>query len=117
VWTYNWRAVAFFSLSLAITPGCDAAAAGACVRFSDCVSGLTCADGLCVVPPSSSTGDATAPAATSTGTGTGTSTDTSTGTGTMPMSGDESTPAPSGDTGAAAETGHPTNDASVSPAE
>jgi hypothetical protein len=30
---------------------CDASSDGACLRFSDCASGLTCANGECVTPP------------------------------------------------------------------
>jgi hypothetical protein len=60
--------------------GCDAASAGACVRFSDCASGLTCAAGECVVPPSPT--DATAASA-----------DATSAT-TTPTPGDESTPGP-----------------------
>jgi hypothetical protein len=74
---------------------CDASSAGACLRFSDCASGLTCANGECVTPPSGDSDAATS----------GSSSGSTTGT-----SGDQST---SGDTsGAATGTGDDETDES-----
>lgn len=52
---------------------CDVSADNACLRFSDCASGLTCANGECVTPPSGSTDGGTATSGSSSGSTTGTS--------------------------------------------
>jgi hypothetical protein len=44
----------FVVASLATTLNCGAPTT--CLRYSDCASGLTCADGLCVVPPAGDDG-------------------------------------------------------------
>ncbi len=52
---------------------CDASSDGACLRFSDCASGLTCANGECVTPPSGSADGGMATSGSSSGSTSGTS--------------------------------------------
>lgn len=47
-------ALAMLWLAARALLACDATSDNACLRFSDCASGLTCANGQCVTPPSGS---------------------------------------------------------------
>ncbi len=57
--TSEWRPIAASVFVLLVSAAaCDAVSNDACLRFSDCADGLTCAAGQCVTPPSP--GDASA---------------------------------------------------------
>ena len=72
-------ALAMIWLAARALLACDASSAGACLRFSDCASGLTCANGECVTPPSGNAdGGAEGASGSSSGSTTGTSGDQST---------------------------------------
>jgi hypothetical protein len=54
VQTSEWRRIAASVFVLLVSAAaCDAVSNDACLRFSDCADGLTCAAGQCVTPPSS----------------------------------------------------------------
>ena len=65
-------AFAMIWIAARVLLACDATSDGACLRFSDCASGLTCANGECVTPPSGDM-DGSAASGSSSGSTTGTS--------------------------------------------